>query len=161
MLDEIRADMRASILYSGRRLSPTGLQQYPTLLLQAAQSQDDSWLATQLRIPGYFNPTEIRNLKSGPISAKVPSNAPDMLAEGEFNRFYMRGLCLYAIANGIQTLVVYRAKQVNNPRPDSQRLLGTTVNPSALLADLRANIGIDTILGLPAGPNSGLSVRLP
>ena len=90
----------------------------------------------------------------------MPVNAPDVLAEGEFNRFYMRGVCRRAIVESVSKLVVYRAKPVENPRPDSESKLGATVEPSALLADLRANIGIDTFLGLPAGPNSGLCVKL-
>src|SRR6266851_5569734 len=34
-------------------------------------------------------------------------------------------------------------------------------DPKALLTDLRSNPGVDTALGLPPGPNSGLSARLP
>jgi hypothetical protein len=30
-----------------------------------------------------------------------------------------------------------------------------------LLDDLRTNVGVDTALGLPAGPNSGLSAMIP
>jgi hypothetical protein len=161
MLAEIRADIAAGKLFLSPRLSPTGLKEYPNLLIQAVQSQNDTWLSTQLRTPGYFNSTEQRKLKTGLISAKIPSNAPDMLAEGEFNRFYIRGVCLLAIEKGTQLVEVYRAKQVSNPRPESQRLIGTEVNSNALLTDLRANIGLDTIFRLPPGPNSGLSVRMP
>jgi hypothetical protein len=32
-----------------------------------------------------------------PYVKRVPVNAPGILAEGEFNRFYLRGLCLAAI----------------------------------------------------------------
>ena len=60
-----------------------------------------------------------------------------MLAEGEFNRFYIRGLCLRAIASGIVDLVIYRAKQVANPRSDSALKIGTTINAQALLDYLR------------------------
>jgi hypothetical protein len=97
----------------------------------------------------------------GYTTAKVPINAPDMMAEGEFNRFYARGLCLRAIAEGIPTVTVYRAKEVNNPRPESEALIGTHVSAEQLLQDLRQHTGTDTDLGLPGGPNSGLSVRLP
>jgi hypothetical protein len=84
-----------------------------------------------------------------------------MLAEGEFNRFYVRGLCLRAIDEGIDRLVIYRAKAVEEPRPDSNRRIGRSVNPRTLLDDLRRNAGVDTALGIPPGPNSGLSVKLP
>ena len=39
--------------------------------------------------------------------------------------------------------------------------VGSAVPTLRLLDDLRANIGVDTALGIPAGPNSGLSVSLP
>jgi hypothetical protein len=89
------------------------------------------------------------------------SNAHEMLAEGEFNRFYIRALCLRAIEDGIPDVVVYRAKPVENPRSESQQKIDEHVSPEALLRDLRIHPGVDTALGLPPGPNSGLSVRLP
>jgi hypothetical protein len=84
-----------------------------------------------------------------------------MLAEGEFNRFYIRALCMSAMEDGVTELVVYRAKAVQSARSESERKIGQAVSPGALLNDLRARPGVDTALGLPAGPNSGLSVRLP
>jgi hypothetical protein len=95
----------------------------------------------------------------GFTSAKVPVNAAEILAEGEFNRFYARGLCLRAVAEGIDKVVVYRGKEVLNPRPESEALLGKHFPVEELLQDLRQHIGTDTALGLPAGPNSGLRVR--
>lgn len=41
---------------------------------------------------------------------KVPVTAPETLSEGEFNRFYARGLCRVAISLGIAAVQVYRAK---------------------------------------------------
>jgi hypothetical protein len=58
-------------------------------------------------------------------------------------------------------LLVYRAKAVMVPRADSQAMIGIMIDAKALLADLRIHQGVDTALGLPNGPNSGLSVRLP
>ena len=94
-------------------------------------------------------------------SRKVPVNAADTLAEGEFNRFYLRGLCRRALENGEKELVIYRAKPVSQPRRESERKLGTTVDAEALLRDLREHLGVDSALGLPPGPNSGLSAKLP
>src|SRR5690606_25127289 len=107
-----------------------------------------------------FNTTEIRVRNGKPSIAKVPVTAAHGLAEGEFNRFYMRGLCRLAIEAHLGSLVVYRAKPVMVPRYDSEQKIGTEVSPSQLLIDLRTHIGVDTALGLPNGPNSGLSVRL-
>ena len=63
--------------------------------------------------------------------------------------------------DGIPYVEVYRAKTVAEPRPESMAMIGARLGPDALLMDLRANVGVDTALGLPPGPNSGLSGRLP
>lgn len=161
MLEEIDGDINARKLYSSPRLNVIGQQEYPQLIREAAEKHDDLWFSAQLRSGSKFNAYETRNSKSGPVSAKVPSNAPDMLAEGEFNRFYLRGLCLRAIRDNIPNLIIYRAKSVSNPSPESEAKIGTTISPQALLNDLRSNIGIETAFGVPRGPNSGLSAKLP
>ena len=91
--------------------------------------------------------------------AAVPSDAHTTLAEGEFNRFYLRAICLKALEIGAE-IEVYRAKSVRNPRPESEAMIGKRLDPNELLQDLRENIGVDTALGLPQGPNSGLSGKI-
>ncbi len=63
--------------------------------------------------------------------------------------------------DGIPELIVFRAKHVEHPRPSSEELTETTVAPQAILDDLRAHTGDAPSLAIPAGPGSGLSVRLP
>ncbi len=92
---------------------------------------------------------------------RVPITAPDTLAEGEFNRFFVRGLCVKAIEDGIPEVEVYRGKQVNQPRPQSEAMIGKRISAKRLLDDLRVSQGVEPALGLPPGPNSGLTVRLP
>jgi hypothetical protein len=82
-----------------------------------------------------------------------------MLAEGEFNRFYIRGVCLRAIEEGMYEVIVYRAKTVEHARAESEQKIGQRVAAEDVLRDLRAHPGVDTALGLPPGPNSGLSVH--
>jgi len=162
MVAEISADVDARRLYLSNRLSVAGAQEYPRLLREAAERSNDGWLANELRQPGRLNEMEERRKpKGGTTMVRVPVTAPETLAEGEFNRFYIRGLCLRSIAEGIEELTIYRAKEVDNPRPGSEAKIGERISAQALLADLRANVGVDTALGLPPGPNSGLSVRLP
>jgi hypothetical protein len=162
MLEEIELDISNGKLYISPRLSDTGRNDYATLLKEAAENHDDTWLAQNLRLNGRISATEQKRTPSGGITtAKVPVTAPDTLAEGEFNRFYIRGLCRLALEEGVSELVIYRAKQVSSPRPESQAKVGTKVEAQALLNDLRVHQGVDTALGLPAGPNSGLSVKLP
>ena len=161
MLDEIENDERAGRLYISPRLSNRGATEYPALLKTAALAADDSFLANELRAPGRLNPTVQRNNKNGVTWTKMPVNAPETMAEGEFNRFYARGLCRRVIDEGRPKVRVYRAKQVMNPRSLSEALLGQIFDAEKLLEDLRINIGTDTSLGLPDGPNSGLSICLP
>lgn len=162
MLDEIDQDLASGRLFTSTRLSSDGQSDYPTLLKEAVSSFDDAWLAQQLQRSGRLNSTESRRTPSGGVTtAKVPVNAHEMLAEGEFNRFYARALCRRAIEDGIPNLEIYRAKLVSNPRTESQARIGSHISPQALLDDLRTHPGVDTALKLPAGPNSGLSVKLP
>lgn len=161
MQDEMDADISAGTVYVSPRLNSAGKTNYAALLKQAAQVADDNWLANSLRNGQMATHEPRRTPSGGTTSAKVPVTAPETLAEGEFNRYYIRALCLRAVADGISSLVVYRARASANPRPESEARIGQAVDPHALLADLRAHQGVDTALGLPPGPNSGLSVRLP
>lgn len=161
MIEEIEQDLGAGTLYYSPRLSEVGRQLYPELLRRAARSGTDSSLAGELELPGRLNATEERRKPKGGTSiVRVPVSAPETLAEGEFNRFYSRGVCRRAIAQGTESVVVYRAKEVVHPRTESVALIGKCIPAKQLLDDLRANPGKDIPLGLPAGPNSGLSVKL-
>jgi hypothetical protein len=161
MLDEVDNDISSGQLYLSPRLTPQGRDSYPTALRDAIASGSDDSLRAALDKPGVFVAREMRNTKHGQVSAAVPVTAPETLAEGEFNRFYIRGVCGRALEESKDSVVAYRAKSVANPRTDSANKIGERYNPQVLLNDLRQNIGIDTALGLPSGPNSGLSVQLP
>lgn len=162
MLDEVNFDVSQGTLYLSKRLTEQGKQNYEDLLKEAIQNYDDAWLGSELRNRGYMKSSEERKKPKGGLTiAKVPATAADTLGEGEFNRFYARGLCLRAIADNIQELIIYRAKVVRHPRLESEQMLGRKIDPKALLEDLRQNPGVEPALGLPPGPNSGLSVQLP
>ncbi|HOQ17515.1 MAG TPA: hypothetical protein PLG49_09160 [Defluviitaleaceae bacterium] len=162
MLKELKMDTDKRTLYISPRLNSMGQSIWAELLKEAIVGHSDDWLATQLNVRGYMKSHEERRLPSGKITvAKVPVNAPEMLAEGEFNRFYARGLCARAIAEGISEVVVCRGKQVRQPRPESQAMIGTRIIPTDLLDDLRRSQGVEPALGIPPGPNSGLTICLP
>lgn len=161
MQAEVAGDVAAGNLYLSSRLSDVGRRDYPQLLHDAVARHDETWLAAQLRSGGRLKTRELSHSKTGKVIDKqVPVTAADTLAEGEFNRFYLRGLCLRAIAAGMAEIEVYRTKEVATPRSESMALVGRRLGASALLADLRVSVGVDTALGLPPGPNSGLSGRL-
>lgn len=162
MLEEIALDEVHRTLYTSRRFTPIGASEYPAILKDVVRSGGDADLANRLRSYGCFAETETRQSKTGKVStAKVPVTAPETFAEGEFNRFYLRAICRAALEDGNANVTVYRARHSEVPRPESEAILGKSVPAAALLEDLRANKGVDTCLGLPPGPNSGLSARLP
>ena len=162
MLKELEIDIENGRIYISPRLNSLGQSKWIELLKEAIKDYDDRWLANQLRVRGYMKSHETRRTRTGRmITAKVPKNAPETLAEGEFNRYYARGVCARAIAEGINEVVVYRGKEVQQPRPESQTKIGRRINAIKLLEDLRTSQGVEPALGIPPGPNSGLTVRLP
>ena len=132
------------------------------MLREAIERYDDDWLAVELHRRRHIKTHEQRRKRKGGVTvAKVPITASETLAEGEFNRFYARGLCARALADGIAEVEVYRRRAVAQPRPESQAKIGSKVPVKALLDDLRRSQGVEPALGIPPGPNSGLTVRLP
>jgi len=159
MMAEATRDQLAVSDYYGRRLTDIGRAEWPKLLRTAITVGDSSTLSAELKGSGSLKTQEPRTTKGITRLVTVPSNASDLLAQGEFNRYYNRGVCLAAIKRGQADVVVYRARHSENPRPESERLIGTTINAQALLDDLRRHPGEETDVGLPM-VNSGLSVKL-
>ena len=163
MLDEMEYDIARNELHISPFLSGQGQRDYQNLLGEALQSGTDETLAQHLREHRRLLRTLPRRNPSGGYSiAATAENAAEVLAESEFNRYYIRALARRAIEDGVQELVIYRAKPVQNPRPESEARIETALSPQELLEDLRAHPGDERpTLGVPSGPNSGLSVRLP
>jgi hypothetical protein len=165
MLAEVERDSGQGVLYLSPRLTDRGRSHWPELLQRAVRDGDETTLAESLIGTGRLREFETRRSSRGwgrVQQVRVPRTAAMTLAEGEFNRFYIRGLCLRAAEQGVAEVVVYRAKAVENPRPESLRQLGRRIAASVLLEDLRAHSGEEEpSFRIPGGPNSGLSVRLP
>ena len=164
MLDEMDYDIANNQLHISPFLSGQGQRDYAHLLREAIQNGNDETLAQSLRERRRIVRIQPRRQpKAGGYSiAATPENAAEVLAESEFNRYYIRALARRAIEDGIDELVIYRAKPARNPRPESESRVETSLPPQALLEDLRSHPGDEPpALGVPSGPNSGLSVRLP
>jgi hypothetical protein len=160
MVRELERDQANGSLYISPRLTAAGAEAWLQILREAFEQHDDVWIAATLRSRGFISTTEQRRKpKGGFTTAQVPHTAPDTLAEGEFNRFYARGLCAQVVASGGTEVEVYRGKEVQNPRPESQAMVGRSLPAQQLLQDLRSSQGVEPALGLPPGPNSGLTVR--
>lgn len=161
MLAELEHDERNGKMYVSPRLTEEGQRQYVSLLREAIEHHDDQWLANQIRSRGLLRSHEERRKpRGGTTLARVPETASMTLSDGEFNRFYCRGLCSRASADGITYVEVYRGQEVMNPRPESVARIGARLQASLVLRDLRDSIAVEPALGVPAGPNSGLTIRL-
>lgn len=149
--------------YISPRLTPIGQAAWVTLLDEAILSHDDDWLAGELLRRGFLRTHETYT-RSGKVFEKRINqpHAAQQLAEGEFNRYYLRGLCVRAMAANIPFLIIYRGKQVSQPRPESEARIGSKVDTGALLLALRRNdfVTIEEAFGVPGGPGSGLTARL-
>lgn len=161
MLVELAQDETSDRVYLSTRLSMDGREQYAGMLREAFTHGDDSSLARALSQPGILEAYETAVRRGRAYSKRVPYTAAETMAEGEFNRYYLRALCRSVLAFGGQGLEVYRARPSRSPRPGSEEMIGQRIDAEALLADLREHPGVDTALGLPPGPNSGLSARHP
>jgi hypothetical protein len=160
MLEEIDMDIESDVIYRSPYLTQRGKGNWPDHLRDAAANGNDDSLAASVK--GQFNQTtQRRKPKGGYYSAAVPVNAAEVIAESEFNRYFVRGLCRRAIAEGIPRLQVFRAEIVAQPRPESQRLIDLLIDPGVVLIDVRKSIGVETALGIPPGPGSGITVRIP
>ena len=162
MLDEMNLDINDNKLNISPYFSGQGVHDFPNLLRLAIESGDDNSLAAALSEQRRLLRSYTRRSTSGGYSiVTIPTNAAEVVAEGEFNRYYIRALARRAIEDGIQELIVIRAKAVTHPRAQSEALVETTLNPSDVLEDLRQHPGEASRLGVPAGDGSGLTVRLP
>ncbi|CAM3041911.1 hypothetical protein [Vibrio diazotrophicus] len=160
MLNELNSDLENASIYYSSFLKQGFEGKWDELLTEAITEHDDGWLAHQIELNQLLvDSYQRKKPKGGYTTAKVPYTAPQTLAEGEFNRFYCRALCLRAIHEG-KMLSVYRGKAVEHARSESELMIGKVISPEELLKDLRTHIGVDTALGLPNGPNSGLTVQL-
>ena len=163
MLEEVEYDIAHNQLHISPFLSGQGQWDYPHLLRKAIQKGNDETLGQELQARRRIvRALPRRKPRGGYVIAATVENAAEVLAESEFNRYYIRGLARRALQDGISELVVYRAKPVRNPRPESEARVDMSLPPKELLQDLRAHPGDELpVLGVPSGPNSGLTVRLP
>ena len=156
---ELDDDLKSGAFHASERLRPTAVAEYQRLLRESIRYYDDLWLeqhASDLLVD--FETRQTRS--GGQTTAKIPEMASRMLAEGDFNRYYMRGVAMRAIEEGRQIVEVYRARLSLEPRPDSAEAEGQRLQAREVLDYLRGAIDTppgDVRLGRP---NSGLSVRL-
>jgi hypothetical protein len=150
--------------YISPRLTPKGQSDWPALIEQAAKHYIDDWLAQQLLEHEHLLAEESYTRNGVTRARRINQpHAAQQLGEGEFNRYYIRGLCIRAKKEGKNELVIYRGKEVSKPRPESEAKIETSVSVDVLLPILRKNdfVALEDAIGVPGGPNSGLTCKLP
>lgn len=153
MIREIEQDIADDVLVKSKRFTEVGSTGYPPLLRSAASEYNEAWLAKSLT--GSFNATEV---SAGKVKT-VRHDAHILFAQCEFNRFYCRAICLYAVSNLGYGVRIYRARQSTNPRPQSETKIGKMLEAAVILNDLRSHLATDVEFGLPEIA-SGLSLEL-
>lgn len=146
MLAELDRDVaRDGHPYIGETsLTAKGKADYETLLRRAIESGTEQDLIADLE-------SEERATRDRPDMAR-------RLGSSEFNKYYMRGVCLRARAHGVDTVAIYRARASKVERPDSKAAIGQVRSATRALDDLRAGVNApkDSSYGLVY---SGLSLR--
>lgn len=160
MLAELEHDI-ATDLYTSSYFNERGVELWPALLREAVTSGDDRSLAEAIRANACLKSRTTRKTKNGVTNVDVPRTAHETIAESNFSRFYIRALCVRAIEDGHGKIYGYRAKQVMEPRPDSNEMIGQAFDASAVLDDVRSTMSTAPKLGMPPGPNSGILAHLP
>ncbi len=159
MLEAIDEAEDTNNIYYSTRFTESGKSQWLPLLKQAAQDHNEHWLAYQLEAHSSMKDFEGAHKPSGGYTTKhVPHTAAITMAEGQFNRFYILGLCKRARAEGLSHLEVYRAQERSASRSISQSLIGTQLSIAEIesqLKDTRASFKSDLVK-----PNSGISMKL-
>lgn len=145
MLSELRYDISSQgAPFLGAGLTARGRVDYVSLIEHALQAGTEADLINRLNEEGRV--------------VDAPVDAARKLGRTEFNRYYIRGICLRASSHGTNVVVVYRAHGSASPRPESVALMDSDQPAPVLLANVRGSQGGDPATGL-GRVNSGLSIR--
>jgi hypothetical protein len=161
MLAELESDLAAGMLYLSPQLSEEGLREYCHLLRAAMLAGTDASFAEALSTGNAVRPPSRWQHPREVSSGQALADATVRLAEREFHRFYIRGLCSRALAQGVERLVIYRARPADPGRAPSNTMIGVRIDASSLLEDLRGSFRSLPPHGLPQCRDPSLSVRLP
>lgn len=142
MLEELLWSCRHNKLYASKHLTPLGVERYPELLQRALASGSPDSLCDFLDAPGLWQPG-------------APKNSIETFAWDEFNKYYMRALCGFALDSPQHALIVIRGRQSGSHRNSSDARINQMHDPATFLQQLRVQPAIN-----PFGANSGLTVTL-
>lgn len=154
MLSEVLDDIAGDRLYISDRLNDAGKEKYAIFLINAITRGDDETFKSYLDAGDHFAPTYIRQGSE----VAMPSNAAQLLSQGEFNRYYIRAICLKALHQNMDMVEIYRGRESSAARSGSEARIGQQLPAKDLLDDLRSAIG--TAPQYLPEVNSGLCIKL-
>jgi len=146
---ELNMDQNNNNIYFSKRFTIDN-NKYINMLQTAIETGNNQTLA--MMIQNYLERTE----------QSIFTDASETLADGEFNKYYMRAISIDAI-NKSKQVQVYRARNVIEPRQISEIIIGKVLNPIEVLNYLRTSISQrdkTSSLKTLGVPNSGLSIQL-
>lgn len=159
MLAELESDIADGTVYLSPQLSDEGLRLYCHFLRTAIETgTEDSFAESLYTCDGVRPPSRWQHPREvGPDAALA--DVTFRLAEREFHRFYLRGLCQRALELGVTTLMIYRARPADAGRAPSNAMIGVRIDAKSLLEDLRGTFRSLPPHGLPQCRDPGLSAR--
>jgi hypothetical protein len=159
MIEEVDLARSSGNLYFSKRFNESGMARWAELLREAVCDYNEHWLAYQIEAEGLMKGMEATRKPSGGYTAKhVAANAAETLADGQFVRFYILGVCRRSLIEGKEYVYVYRGKVRAEHRIESDLMIGKSYDVQSLIGELRSR---DSSLGHDLlKPNSGLCVRL-
>ena len=171
MLEELEEDVREGRVVLNPLLTERGRAEYADLLAEALRHHDPSWLGSELRSGRRMHiAVEDADVRKG-LPEELPVHEPDVLAEGDFNRYYVRGMCRRALAEGIDELrivkltkgpyasFVYQSGGLPGDERERTVDVANRVDPKWLLEKLREDPDEEMDFGIPGEPGSGLTVE--
>jgi hypothetical protein len=171
MLMELDEDVREGRMVVSPLLTERGRGEYADLLAEALRHHDPYWLASELRSGGRMAiAVEDADVQKLPPE-ELPVFEPDVLAEGDFNRYYVRGMCRRALDEGIEELkivkltkgphahFVFQAGDLPKEEREREMDVADRVEPRWLLEKLRQDPEAEMDTGIPGEPGSGLTVE--
>ena len=159
MVNEVDYDLSVGSLSFIETFIELTQEKYASILKYEFKFGDEVSLGNHFNHEKIFREYYTNRFRKNGEPYKVRSDMHISHSEDEFNRYYIRALCRKKLEwNGIN-VEIYRAKDSENHRPESDRRIGLLINAQNLLIDLRENVGNETKYEIPEY-RSGLSVKL-
>jgi len=152
MLDEFEADVANGAVFQSAIVAPADESRYLDVHRDAFAAGDPESFAEAVVDLGLLQDRQASGSK-----VNVPA-ASKRLAAGQFGAYYARAVASVALDAGLP-IEVYRARQSTSSRPESERLLGQRLDPTKLLADLRANSSEPQLFAVLPDVNSGINIK--